>query len=68
MNRRYMITTMMPSTTSSETGINGPDDPLERETSPPYPFPLYGVQVKVRLYEPESRQIRETTVTRNFSK
>jgi type II secretory pathway pseudopilin PulG len=51
-----------------ENGINGPDDPLERETSPPYPYPLYGVQVKLRLYEPESRQIRETSVTRNLSK
>jgi hypothetical protein len=51
-----------------ENGINGPDDPLERETSPPYPYPLYGVQVKIRLYEPESRQIRETTVTRNLAK
>jgi type II secretory pathway pseudopilin PulG len=51
-----------------ENGINGPDDPLERETSPPYPYPLYGVQVKIRLYEPDSRQIRETTVTRNLAK
>lgn len=51
-----------------ENGINGPDDPLERETSPPYPSPLYGVQVKLRVYEPESRQIRETTVTRNLAK
>jgi hypothetical protein len=51
-----------------ENGINGPDDPLERETSPPYPYPLRGVQVKLRLYEPESRQIRETTVTRNLVK
>ncbi len=48
--------------------INGPDDPLERETSPPYPSPLLGVQVKLRVYEPESRQIRETTVTRNLAK
>ncbi|MDZ4656566.1 MAG: prepilin-type N-terminal cleavage/methylation domain-containing protein [Bythopirellula sp.] len=48
--------------------FNGPDDPLERETSPPYPSPLYGVQVKLRVYEPESRQIRETTVTRNLAK
>ncbi len=48
--------------------INGPDDPLERETSPPYPHPLLGVQVKIRVYEPDSRQIRETTVTRNLAK
>jgi hypothetical protein len=47
---------------------NGPDDPLERETSPPYPYALRGVQVKLRIYEPESRQIRETTVTRNLIK
>lgn len=51
-----------------ENNINGPDDPLERETSPPYPYPLLGVQVKLRVYEPESRQIRETTVTRNLAK
>ncbi len=48
--------------------INGPDDPGERETSPPYPYPLKGLQVKIRVYEPESRQIRETTVTRNLAK
>lgn len=51
-----------------ENNINGPDDPLERETSPPYPSPLLGVQVKLRVYEPQSRQIRETTVTRNLAK
>jgi type II secretory pathway pseudopilin PulG len=51
-----------------ENNINGPDDPLERETSPPYPYALRGVQVKLRIYEPESRQIRETTVTRNLVK
>jgi type II secretory pathway pseudopilin PulG len=51
-----------------ENNVNGPDDPLERETSPPYPYALRGVQVKLRIYEPESRQIRETTVTRNLVK
>jgi type II secretory pathway pseudopilin PulG len=48
--------------------INGPDDPMESETSPPYPYVLKGVQVKMRVYEPESRQIRETSVTRNLAK
>jgi prepilin-type N-terminal cleavage/methylation domain-containing protein len=45
---------------------NGVDDLLERETSPPYPVPLRGMQVKIRIYEPDTRQIREATVTRNF--
>jgi hypothetical protein len=57
-----------PSTPPVVLTINGPDDPGERETSPPYPYPLLGVQVKLRVYEPESRQIRETTVTRNLAK
>jgi len=47
-------------------GINGVDDILERETSPPYPVPLRGMQVKLRIYEPDTRQIREATVTRSF--
>lgn len=45
---------------------NGVDDILERETSPPYPVPLRGMQVKLRIYEPGTRQIREATVTRSF--
>jgi len=46
--------------------VNGVDDIFERETSPPYPVPLRGMQVKLRIYEPETRQIREATVTRSF--
>lgn len=44
----------------------GPDDPAERETSPPYPTPLRAVQVKLRVYEPDSRQMREVTVRQHF--
>jgi type II secretory pathway pseudopilin PulG len=66
----YGTTTVIDQGTNGldENSINGPDDPLERETSPPYPYALRGVQVKLRIYEPESRQIRETTVTRNLVK
>jgi hypothetical protein len=66
----YSTTTVIDQGTNGldENNINGPDDPLERETSPPYPYALRGVQVKLRIYEPESRQIRETTVTRNLVK
>jgi hypothetical protein len=47
-------------------GINGVDDPGEMETSPPYPAPLRGIQVKIRVFEPDSRQIREVTVVQDF--
>ena len=48
-------------------GVNGTDDVGERETSPPYDVPLRGMQVKIRIYERDTRQIREATVTKNFS-
>ena len=47
-------------------GINGVDDPGERETSPPYPVPLRGIQVTIRLYEPGTRQVRQATVGADF--
>ncbi|OHB66692.1 MAG: hypothetical protein A2V70_01930 [Planctomycetes bacterium RBG_13_63_9] len=42
------------------------DDPGERETSPPYPAPLTAIQVKIRVFEPDSRQIREVTIVQDF--
>jgi len=48
------------------TATNGIDDVTERETMPPYPVPLRGIQVKIRSYEPTTRQIRETTVVQDF--
>jgi type II secretory pathway pseudopilin PulG len=42
------------------------DDPDERETMPPYPIPLRGIQVKIRAFEPDSRQVREVTVVQDF--
>lgn len=47
-------------------GANGVGDPLERRTSPPYPVPLRGLQIKIRVYEPGTRQVREVTFTENF--
>ena len=46
--------------------LNGIDDSAERETTPPYPFPLRGVQVRVRMYEPGTRQMRQATVIGDF--
>lgn len=42
------------------------DDPLEAETSPPYPVPLRGLEVRIRTYEPTSRQVRQVTVRHTF--
>ncbi len=32
----------------------------------PYPFPLRGVQITLRVYEPDTRQVREVTVVQDF--
>ena len=45
---------------------NGVDNPTERNTSPPYPVPLRGIQIKIRVYEPTTEQVREVTVTETF--
>ncbi len=42
------------------------DDDDEKITSPPYPAPLRGIQVKIRVFEPDSRQIREVTIMQDF--
>ncbi|MCC7083859.1 MAG: type II secretion system protein [Pirellulales bacterium] len=47
-------------------GTFGVDDPIERETSPPYPVPLRGIKVRLRVYEPDTRQIREVSVEHSF--
>lgn len=47
-----------------ENGV--PDDPAEYETSPPYPVPLRGIEVRIRCYEPSSREVRQMTVRHSF--
>jgi len=42
------------------------DDPGEFETRPPYPYPLRGIEVRIRCYEPSSRQVRQVTVRHTF--
>lgn len=44
----------------------GVDDAGERETSPPYDVPLRGIQVRLRAYERDSRQVREVSVKQHF--
>ncbi len=40
--------------------------PGERETQAPYPYPLRAVQVTLRVYENDSRQVRQVTVNQDF--
>lgn len=42
------------------------DDVGEQETSPPYPYPLRGIEVRIRCYEPSSKQIRQVTIRHTF--
>ena len=42
------------------------DEYLEQETRPPYAFPLRGIEVRIRVYEPKSRQVRQVTVRHTF--
>ena len=44
----------------------GVDDVGERETAPPYDKPLRGMQVLLRAYERDSRQIRQIRVNQHF--
>lgn len=44
------------------------DDPGEREAPPPYDKPLRGIQVKIRTFDPDSRQVREVTIRHDFLK
>ena len=42
------------------------DDGAERETAPPFPQALRGIEIRVRCYEPSSRQVRQVTVRHTF--
>ena len=50
-----------------DTDSDGQVDELdEQETSAPYPVPLRGIEVRIRVYEPTSRQVRQVTVRHTF--
>lgn len=44
------------------------DDEYEQEAPPPYAFPIRGIQIKIRVFDPDSRQIREVTVIQNYAR
>jgi prepilin-type N-terminal cleavage/methylation domain-containing protein len=45
-----------------------PDNAPEYETSPPYPVPLKGVEIRIRCFEPSNRQVRQTTIRHTFER
>jgi type II secretory pathway pseudopilin PulG len=55
-------------------GVNGADEDRddladesdERETSPPYPVPLRGIEVRIRCIEPTTKEIRQITIRHAF--
>jgi prepilin-type N-terminal cleavage/methylation domain-containing protein len=49
-----------------DNGDGIPDDPAERETSPPYPVPLRGIEVRIRCIEPTTKEIRQITIRHAF--
>ena len=49
-----------------EDGYGVVDDISEMQAPPPYPYPLRGIQIKIRVYEPDSKQVREVTVVQDF--
>ncbi len=42
------------------------DEIAEFETSPPYPVPLKSIEVRIRCYVPESRQVRQVSIRHSF--
>ncbi len=46
--------------------VDAGDDLGEAETLPPYPYPLRGIEVRIRCYEPSTRQVRQVTVRHTF--
>lgn len=49
-----------------DNNMGGIDDPSEAETGPPYPHPLRGMKVSLRVMEPSTRQVRQTDVIHDF--
>jgi hypothetical protein len=46
--------------------VDAGEDLGEAETLPPYPYPLRGIEVRIRCYEPSTRQVRQVTVRHTF--
>jgi len=47
-------------------GSAAPDDDLERETRPPYPDPIRGIQISTRLIEKTTQQVFQSSVIQSY--
>lgn len=47
-------------------GTQAPDDDFERETAPPYPYPVRGVKISIRLIEKTTKQIHQSSVLHSY--
>ncbi len=47
-------------------GPAAPDDDSERETRPPYPFPVRGLKATIRLIEKNTKQIHQSSVIHSY--
>jgi prepilin-type N-terminal cleavage/methylation domain-containing protein len=47
-------------------GGSGLNDPAASTRAPPYPVPLDGVEVRIRCYDPTSKQVRQVSVRQTF--
>ena len=45
---------------------NGVDDNLERETMPPYGKPIRGMQITLRVVEPNTLQVEQSSIVKSF--
>jgi type II secretory pathway pseudopilin PulG len=59
-------TSIRPNDGFDNKGIGVVDNDDERAFPTPYSAPLRGIQVIIRIYEPDSRQIREVTIEQDF--
>ena len=47
-------------------GTAAPDDDAERETRPPYPFPIRGIQISTRLIEKTTQQVSQSSIIQSY--
>ena len=47
-------------------GTPAPDDDAERETRPPYPFPVRGIEATIRLVEKTTKQVQQTAIVHSY--
>lgn len=53
-------------TPTGQPGSGVVDSADEQEAPAPYARPLRGIQIKIRMFEPDSRRVREVTIVHDF--